>query len=132
MNTPASAPYREPFSPGLRLLLAGPIIWSVYHIIGYFLVEIACTRNLPSGPLLSVTAMTLIVAVLTLLSLGGIAITGFLSYRLMRQADEQQTGVQEREHFLGMVSALFNIVLALTVLADGASLLVLGPCGGAI
>lgn len=129
MNTPSFAPEKDLPSPGLRLLLAAPIIWSVYHVSGYLLLETACTKGLLVGrTILGMNALSVVITILTLLALLPTLYIGIRSYRRSRESGYGGLG-DNRERFLATVAGLFSIVLALTILADGAIVLVLGPCG---
>jgi hypothetical protein len=127
-------------SPSVWLLLAGPIIWSVYHVLAYFIVEAACRRGILMGETLGINTLILIIVILTLAALAGILYAAYISYqwagtltgrpqRAEASRGETQPGREDRRRFIGMVSSWFNFVLVLGVLVDVLPLLVIGPCG---
>ncbi|MFM8322706.1 MAG: hypothetical protein ACKOC5_17480 [Chloroflexota bacterium] len=143
-------------SRGLRLLLASPIIWSIYHVAGSALLEALCrpgTLSGERGPWLSgewlgLNGQALLGGLLALAALLGVAAAGLGSLRLARSLDDAQLASadrrahptrpwwidpaglpgDDRERLLGLAGVLFSAILLLIISADGASALVLRPC----
>ncbi len=107
------------------LLLAPLILWSLYHFGAYLLVEAACRTGLLAGQILGLRSLNFVVILLTLAALLGHLYLGRVTWRRMRTGESDEYG----SRFLGMVGFWFNLLLALVVLADGVSILVLGSCG---
>ncbi len=116
-------------SRALRRLLLSPFIWAVYHLVGYLVVETACTWNLLDGNILGINALVFVVILLTLLALLPTLYIAWVSYRRAGSLVIKREG-ENVSQVLEIVSVLFSVILALIILADGISLLVLGPCGG--
>jgi hypothetical protein len=129
----ASSPERS--KPGLfASLLAAPVVWTVYHFIGYLVVETACLFGQLNRPgLLGLTPLSLIVALLTLAALGVTAYSGMRAWRQWRGAgyggEAQPSLGADRVRFLSFVAALLGFIFSLVILADGVSALALHPCG---
>ena len=117
-------------------LLAAPVIWSVYHFIGYLVVEAACHFGQLNRPgLLGLTPISLIVAGLTLAALLLTAGYGLRSWRKWQAEKRLASGGSaagsdpgQRTRFLALVGALQGFIFSLVILADGISALVLYPC----
>jgi hypothetical protein len=107
-------------------LLAGPIIWVVYFILGYSVVEAACYLNILQNTLLGFKAISIVIVGLTLLASLITLGMGFLAYRHWQQlrgyeeaeSSPEQTG--DYRHFMlrgGMVlSGLFAFIIFITAL----------------
>jgi hypothetical protein len=113
---------------GVWLVLLPPIIWSVYHLVGYFLVEVACQADWLTGMILGMRTLTAVVLFLTLLALLGTLWTGWRAWQAASSNGNHGSGGENRERFLGIVGSTFSIILVLTILADGASMIALRPC----
>ena len=117
------------------LLLAGPLIWSVYHIVGYLLVEVACRTGILAGRILGLSALWWILIVLTVAALLATLYAGFLAYRNWQDTRTISTEVEEadlvkgRTRFLALSGLLLNSLFAVIILLDGIPALVLRLCG---
>lgn len=133
MTTPLPiAPDVDP-QPGRRWLwlrlLAGPIIYAVYFMAAYLLVEAACTTGLldfsfagTNGVTIAVLALTGLALAATLISLAG----NIARLRRPPQRLDPETGDPDR--FAAQVGAMLDLLFTLLVLATGAPALLLAPC----
>jgi hypothetical protein len=115
-------------------LLAGPIIWSVYFMVGYGLVEFVCKLGLLGFNLLGLSAVSVIITGLTLVALLATLYGGFLAYRKWQQlkrdeADQVNRGrAEESRVFMALAGVLLSGLFALLILLTGLPALVLRPC----
>ncbi|MCI0398995.1 MAG: hypothetical protein L0332_15770 [Chloroflexi bacterium] len=65
--------------------LSGPLIWSIYFTLGYFLVEIACRQALLSFRVVGLPGTSAAVLVLTLVALLATFYAGYRSYNNLTQ-----------------------------------------------
>jgi len=106
-------------------LTAALILWSVYHLGAYLLVEASCRAGLLAGETLGLRSLNFFVLLLTLAALLGHLFIGVQCWRGIQAGENDEY----RSRFFGIVGFSFNLILALVVLADGVSILVLGSCG---
>lgn len=119
--------------PGRRWLwlrlLAGPIIYAVYFMAAYLLVEAACTTGLLNFSLAGTNGVTVVVlgltAVALLAVLASLAVQVARLRRLPAQLDPE-TGDPDR--FVAQVGVMLDLLFVLLVLATGAPALLLTPC----
>lgn len=109
-------------------VLAPPVIWAVYHTIAYFITEAACTVNVLTGSIFGIPSFVAVVLFLTLLALLPTLFIGWRALQRSRQANSGAPDEESSTRFLGIVAATFSLILALIILADGASIIVLRPC----
>jgi len=141
----------------LLLFLAGPLVWTAHHLIGYLLVEAACRSGLERLSVLGFTALNFIIVVLTVVGVATLAWTGLAAYRLVRDGrvpgpepppeaapplpDPENSGsLTAREYFsrdrlafgypqfMLYAAVLLSALFAVTVLLNGIPALVLRPC----
>jgi len=124
-------PSNRPATVGMviYLILVPPIIWSVYHTVAYMITETACRGKIWTGSTTVMPMVTAIVLALTLIAVFGVFFVGYRAWQRARASGEAGTNGENGERFLGMVGSTFSIILAMVILADGASILVLGACG---
>jgi hypothetical protein len=114
--------------------LAGPVIWSVYFMVGYALAEFACRLGLLRFNLFGLTALSAIIIGLTLISLAATLYGGYVAYRrwqeLRREGQDQlDQGRAERSGpFLAFAGVLLSGLFALLILLTGIPALILSPC----
>jgi len=98
-------------------LAAAPTAWAVNQQLNYMIVPWVCANGTNVIPFISLA--------LAALALGG----GFLSWSAYRSAGiaEQHAGGHPRKMLAG-VSVLLALLLALTILVQGAAALILDPC----
>jgi hypothetical protein len=115
-------------------LLAGPLIWSVYFMAGYALVEFACKLGLLRFNLLGLSAVSAIIIGLTLVALLATLYAGFVAYqkwqRMRRdESDQVDRGRAEKSPmFMALAGVLLSGLFALLILLTGIPALVLRPC----
>jgi hypothetical protein len=82
------------------ILLLSPISWMVYFVLAYLLDEAACALNFLYNPVLGRAALIVpILVVLTLLTLVVVLYSGYLGWRLLRDAQRRAEATAEvREH----------------------------------
>ncbi len=121
-------------APGSRWLwlrlLAGPILYAVYFMAAYLLVEAACTTGLLNFTWAGTNGVTVVVLALTVVALAAVLLSLVLNIRRWRglpQRDDPETGDPRR--FVAQVGIMLDLLFALLVLATGAPALLLAPCG---
>lgn len=110
-------------------LLAGPVLYSLYFILGYLLVEAGCATAFLDGALLGfegVVAVTLGLTAITALVLLVETVVVLRRWLRYRHADDEEH--EMRKPFLWMGSFLMDVLFLVMTLVTGASALVLQPC----
>lgn len=106
-------------------VLAGPVIWSLYFIIGYGYVEVACKTPISGLPVWIYSGAAVIVIALTVISALPIVYAAWLSYKVwrrLRNNNPPDAGTsydpEGRNRFLALLglqtSALFTLLTVLT------------------
>jgi hypothetical protein len=115
-------------------LLAGPLTWAAYFIIGYLLIETVCKSDFLNFSLFGFSAVSVIILSLTLV---GVAITlyaGFSNYRKWKQSPREETldFGQDLENkpwrFMALSGLLLSGLFTLLILLTGVSVFILRPC----
>ena len=115
-------------------LLAGPIIWSIYHIVAYVLMEVACRTPLLAGEVAGYATVSLVVVVLGVFCVILIAAFGVFSYLRFRRIDRQGAGGEDPDRaesaarFLALSAVLLSVLFALLVVLAAVPALFLSPC----
>lgn len=112
-------------------LLAGPLVWSVYFIAGYGLVEFACKLGLLQFNLLGLNAIAAAIIGLTLIALLVTLYAGLLAYQKWQQVrrDELDSGQAEKSRvFMAQAGVLLSGLFALLILLTGIPAFILRPC----
>ena len=115
-------------------LLAGPLTWVVYFILGYLLVEAVCKTGFLNISLLGLTALSAIILLLTVIGLFITLYTSFFNYRKWRQAPEKgnldfDDPLGHRPaRFMALAGLLLSALFALIILLTGVSVFILRPC----
>lgn len=117
-------------------LLSGPVIYSVYFLAGYLLVDIACHANLLAYTVLGLSLISVVVLGLTLVALALSLYASFVTYRRWKRMrgtsewdDERGRLTEGPEQFMTFGGLLLNALFAFLILVTGISALVLWPCG---
>jgi hypothetical protein len=113
----------------LLRMLSGPIVYAVYFLAVYLLVEATCQTGWiqfslggTNGLTLAVIGLTAVAAVVVLLSL----LAQVRRLRMLPAASDPELGDPER--FAARVGMMLDLLSLLLVLATGAPALVLAPC----
>jgi hypothetical protein len=101
----------------------------VYHFVGYFLIEAACITGWLMGSFLGLPAVLVIEGALTLAALGATVFLAVRAFRRAGEAGEYNPEIGDHSRLFAQVAGWFNVILILIILADGATFLVLRPCG---
>jgi hypothetical protein len=119
----------------LLAFLAGPIIWSIYHLAGYILGEFGCRARFLTGRLMGLPLLSIVLIGLAIVALLATLYAAYWSYqrwRLMREepgwVDEYGRFSEGRAQFLLFSAVLLNTLFASIILMAGISLLLLEPC----
>jgi hypothetical protein len=111
-------------------LLAAPVSYSLYFLIGYFGVEIACTLGFLQFSVAGMNAMVLTVLGLTALTLVVILLFGWPAYRQWRRArDIPDESGGDAERFAAAAGTGLALFFALLTVLTGVAVLTLNPCG---
>lgn len=116
-------------------LLTGPIVWSVYFLVVYAIVEVACWAGLQGSDLEGLNALSFIVLGLTFAALLITFYFGFLAYRTWQRMSRHtanyagQSQAEQRSGFMAFAGVLLSGLFALTILLNGIPALILRPCG---
>src|SRR5688500_11353958 len=115
-------------------LLAGPLTWAVYFILGYLLVEAVCKTDFLSFSLFSLPALSDIILLLTVIGLFITIYASFFNYRKWRQALEKGSLDLDEQlgpgpaRFMALAGLLLGGLFTLIILLTGVSVFVLRPC----
>lgn len=128
--TQASSPRSEPSDRFLWVsALSGPVIWSIYFLIGYLVVEAICKTSF-----LSTTILVPIIVALTVIAAAATVYMGLLSYRIWRASGEEGElhGEEFRNkyhsRFMTFIGLILNALFAITIVLTGIPVLYLPLC----
>lgn len=110
-------------------LLAGPVLYSLYFILGYLLVEAGCATAFLDSPLFGMqgeVAVTLGLTAITVLIL--LVETVVVLRRWLRYRHTDESEHEMHKPFIWKGSFLMNVLFLVITLVTGASALVLEPC----
>lgn len=127
-------PSGEDLSPATRrrnrrlwfTIAAGPVVYSVYFVIGYLFAETVCTTGALTGTVFGLEAVSFWIVVLTLLAAAVTAYSTVMAFghwrRLRPGTNAAQPAPADDEHgyaefmaFIGMgLSGIFTFVIVLT------------------
>lgn len=110
-------------------LLAGPIIYAVYFIIGYMLAEAACRTSFLNASLGGYSALLVVVEGLTLLSGLATLAAAVYSYRLWRADHGQDARAAGAHAFMAFGSLLLNLLFFLIITVTGIGVWFVNFCG---
>ncbi|RIK57504.1 MAG: hypothetical protein DCC57_01825 [Chloroflexi bacterium] len=111
-------------------LLGAPVIYSVYFLIAYFLVEIGCGLGFLQGRVAGMPALTAAVLALTVVALAAILAQGLPGYRQWRRARvgaRDETG-GDTQRFASGVGVWLTLLFLLVTLLTGIAEVVLSRC----
>ncbi len=122
-------------------MLAGPVVWIVYFMIGYVLIEAACKTPLFGFSLAGLMGISIIVIGLTLVALVVLVWTGRMAYHHWLQLRDVVEPETEGEasfssewlsvghgRFMAFTGLLLNSLFAIIIFATGLPALLLWPC----
>lgn len=115
-------------------LLAGPIVWTIYFLLGYGLIESVCKLGLLESRILGLATVSTVIVGLTVLALLITLYAGFLAYRnWQRIKDDELDGSQsdrpeENSRFMALAGLLLSGLFSLTILLTGVPAFILPPC----
>jgi hypothetical protein len=110
-------------------LLAGPVIYSVYFIVGYMIAEAGCKTEFLSGTMMGINAVSAVIVVLTgvtALVLLYEVVTSYRHWRRYQNAPESELEVHKP--FVWMSGLLLSALFALMTISTGISIFALQPC----
>ncbi len=116
-------------------LFFSPVVWSIYHLVGYFLVEAACMTTLLGFDLGGISALLLVLIVLTVIALAAMIWNAWWSYRSWRYfaavnpEEEFPLQAYDRDEFLALSGLLLSGTFILLILLTAYPFFVLDPCG---
>jgi heme/copper-type cytochrome/quinol oxidase subunit 2 len=113
-------------------LLAGPLVWTVYFLVGYTAAEFGCRGLWLSGQIGGLQAIRVVVLVLTVLAL---AVSAWLFWRTWRRwralrpdPDAALTRAEERQRFMVLGGLLLGGLFTLAIVLTGIPALILEGC----
>ena len=127
-------PYSPPTSithRGLVLgILAGPLAWGGYFLVGYLLAESACFLGFLRGEVLGLDLLSLVVILLSLPFLAVSIYSAFRTYRTWRVAKEREQEMEAYDYnqFLSLSGFTLNILFILAIVLTAVPHFFLQPC----
>ncbi len=110
-------------------LLTGPIVYAIYFISGYMLVEFACQTGVLQNTVGGLSLYAVIVLGLTLVAALLILLTGLSNFRRWRQRDlSQPDAADEAVPFMRFGGLLLSVLFTTLILLTGIPFLVLQSC----
>ncbi len=116
-------------------LLLSPLAWIVYFTLVYLVDETSCGLFYFRSTIGGVTAVTLILLGLTLVTLLACAFSAYLGWQIRQtvaeaavRPDVQRTTGESRDMFIGLSAILLSVLFALLTVAIGTAVWVLPPC----
>ena len=116
-------------------LFFSPVVWSLYHVIGYALVEAACHTNFLGFQIAGISALLFFELLLTAITLIIIGWNAGWSYRSWRhyaaENPEEEFPLQayDRDEFMALSGLLLSGTFILLLLLTAYPFFVLNPCG---
>lgn len=124
---------------GSRTLWLGmffsPVVWSIYHLTGYFLVEASCMTTLFGFRVGGISGLLLALIVLTVVALAAMIWNAWWSYRSWRHfaalSPDEEFPLQayDRDEFMALSGLLLSGTFILLILLTAYPFFVLEPCG---
>jgi hypothetical protein len=112
-----------------------PVVWSIYHVVGYALVEAACETTFLGFDIAGVSALLVVelaLTVIVLLIMGWNAVWSYRSWRHYAAedpAEEFPLQAYDRDEFMALSGLLLSATFILTILLTAYPFFVLNPCG---
>jgi hypothetical protein len=134
MARPSDALETRPqqISPDWLMLLACPIIWAGYFLVGYTAAEFGCQGGWLQGRIAGLPALPAVIVGLTLLAL---ALSGWTTWRtwqrwlrLRPHPDARLSRVDERHRFMVLVGLLLGGLFTFTIVLTGVPAILLPAC----
>lgn len=128
--------HQSPTGQRLRPLwfsvLVGPLVYSIYFLIGYMIAEAACKADLLNFTVLGLDGLAVTELILTLLSVVIIGSGFVIAWRTGQSRRAQGGGDQGSEEsasrFLAFGGLVLNPLFILVTVATGGTLIFLQPC----
>lgn len=110
-------------------LLAAPVVYSLYFLVAYFLVEIGCTLGFLQGRVGGMSELTAVVVALTVVTVAAIVALGLPGYREWRQGRgaRDDTGA-DAHRFASSAGVWLTLLFLLVTVATGIAQVVLSQC----
>ena len=113
-------------------LLAGPVLYSLYFLAGYFWAEWACKMELLQFTFLGLQGVSLSIIALTAVFFAVSLYEIYLSFRQWRSGshepdDNQMERTEEFEGFVGFSGFLLGTLFGLAILLTGLTMFFLRP-----
>ena len=132
MPTPTAEQRVTQVSPDWLSLLAGPLTWSGFFLIGYVLAEFGCKGGWLRGQIAGLPTASVVIAVLTVAALGLSIWAGWRTWRrwgaIRADPDAQLSRVEERQRFMTLGGLLLSGLFSLAIVLTGIPAVVLEPC----
>lgn len=110
-------------------LLSGPVIYAIYFVIGYLLVEVACNTGTLQTTVAGLSLYAVIVLILTFIAALITLITGLSNFRNWRRRTETRgSDAESAVPFMVFGGLLLSIFFTGLILLTGLPLLVLQSC----
>jgi hypothetical protein len=109
-------------------LVNGPIVYSVYFLIVYFLVEGGCKSGLVRTQLFGFDSVSAWIVLLTLIATAATGLGGVVAWRGLRQSRHNIRRTDAYSHFMGVAGLGLNGLFALLILLTGLPVLLLEMC----
>lgn len=113
-------------------VLVGPLVYSIYFLVGYMTAEAACKADLLNFTFLGMDGLAVTELILTLLSVVIIASGFVIAWRTWRpqslRAHGEQAGEESASRFLAFGGLVLNPLFILVTVATGGALIFLQPC----
>lgn len=121
----------SPRPPRLWRITLGPLVWGLHFLVSYASTAVYCAKFAPADG--DILAFRLAIGGLTLVALGGIAVTGWRAWRQWDFLDdydyEHDAAVGEDRHeFLGHAGFLLAIIAFFGVVYVTLPVLFIGSC----
>jgi len=110
-------------------LLAGPVLYSVYFVLGYLIAEAGCNTALRTNTLFGINAVAAIIVGLTGLTTLLLVYTGIGAYRAWRRYQNgDATDHEVHRPFVWRSGLLLGLLFTLMTVVTGISVFFLQPC----
>ena len=124
-----AAEHQKRYHRGLIFgLVNGPIVYSVYFLIVYFLVEGGCKSGLVRTQLFGFDSVSAWIVLLTIIATAATCVGGIVAWRGLRQSRQSTHRADDYSHFMGVAGLGLNGLFALLILLTGLPVLLLEMC----
>jgi hypothetical protein len=111
-----------------RGLLTGPIVYALYFIIGYLLVEVACNTGILQTTVAGLSLYAVIVLALTLFAALITLISGLSNFRNWRRRKQASEELESAVPFMVFGGVILSVFFSGLILLTGIPVLVLQSC----